>query len=64
MKLRFIFNFFLGSTYWPLLIALSIAFLIFVVVVILSVKYMKMKIAENSAYVKPPPGKFNFLWKP
>ncbi|OWR47055.1 unc-5 [Danaus plexippus plexippus] len=45
-----------GASYWPLLIALSIAFLIFVVVVVLGIKYMKMKIAENSPYVKPPPG--------
>ncbi|XP_045446601.1 netrin receptor UNC5C-like [Melitaea cinxia] len=45
-----------GSSYWPLLIALSIAFLIFIVVVILGIKYMKIKMAENSPYVKPPPG--------
>ncbi|XP_072940572.1 netrin receptor UNC5C-like [Epargyreus clarus] len=45
-----------GSSYWPLLIALSIAFLIFIVVVILGIKYMKFKMAENSPYVKPPPG--------
>ncbi|KAL0892437.1 hypothetical protein ABMA27_015550 [Loxostege sticticalis] len=45
-----------GSSYWPLLIALSIAFLIFVVVVILGIKYMKFKMTENSPYVKPPSG--------
>ncbi|CAH0727953.1 unnamed protein product, partial [Brenthis ino] len=45
-----------GASYWPLLIALSIAFLIFIVVVILGIKYMKIRMAENSPYVKPPPG--------
>nr|XP_034824240.1 LOW QUALITY PROTEIN: netrin receptor UNC5B-like [Maniola hyperantus] len=45
-----------GSSYWPLLIALSIAFLIFIVVVILGIKYMKIRMAENSPYAKPPPG--------
>ncbi|CAK1603903.1 unnamed protein product [Parnassius mnemosyne] len=45
-----------GSSYWPLFIALSIAFLIFIIVVILGIKYMKFKMAENSPYVKPPPG--------
>ncbi|CAH2107632.1 unnamed protein product [Euphydryas editha] len=45
-----------GSSYWPLLIALSIAFLIFIVVIVLGIKYMKIKMAENSPYVKPPPG--------
>ncbi|XP_060801170.1 netrin receptor UNC5B-like [Amyelois transitella] len=45
-----------GSSYWPLLIALSIAFLILIVVVILGIKYMKFKMAENSPYVKPPSG--------
>ncbi|CAH0407582.1 unnamed protein product [Chilo suppressalis] len=45
-----------SSSYWPLLIALSIAFLIFVVVVILGIKYMKFKMTENSPYVKPPTG--------
>lgn len=49
-----------GSSYWPLLIALSIAFLIFVVVIILGIKYMKIKINENSPYVKPPSGS-NYL---
>ncbi|XP_041976424.1 netrin receptor UNC5C-like [Aricia agestis] len=45
-----------GTSYWPLLVALSVAFLIFIVVVILTIKYMKMKIAETSPYAKPLPG--------
>nr|XP_053603195.1 netrin receptor unc-5-like isoform X2 [Plodia interpunctella] len=45
-----------GSSYWPLLMALSITFLILVVVVILGIKYMKFKMTENSPYVKPPSG--------
>ncbi|XP_073951033.1 netrin receptor UNC5B-like [Choristoneura fumiferana] len=45
-----------ASSYWALLIALSIAFLILIVVVLLGIKYMKLKMAENSPYVKPPPG--------
>lgn len=52
---------FLASSYWPLFIALSIAFLIFIIVVVLGIKYMKFKITENSPYVKPPPGMFNFV---
>ncbi|XP_059048298.1 netrin receptor UNC5C-like [Achroia grisella] len=43
-----------GSSYWPLLMALSIAFLIFIVSVILGIKYMKIKMTENSPYAKPP----------
>ncbi|XP_014362997.2 netrin receptor UNC5B-b [Papilio machaon] len=45
-----------ASSYWPLFIALSIAFLIFIIVVVLGIKYMKFKVTENSPYVKPPPG--------
>ncbi|KAH9629186.1 hypothetical protein HF086_009576 [Spodoptera exigua] len=45
----------LGS-YWPLLIALSIALMIFVVVVLLGVKYIKIKMSNTSPYVKPPSG--------
>ncbi|KAI5645227.1 ZU5 domain-containing protein [Phthorimaea operculella] len=45
-----------GSSYWPLFIALSIAFLVFIVVAVLVIKYMKIKMAENSPYAKPPPG--------
>ncbi|XP_063532662.1 netrin receptor UNC5C-like [Cydia strobilella] len=44
------------SSYWALLVALSIAFLILIVVVLLGIKYVKIKISENSPYVKPPPG--------
>ncbi|XP_035428881.2 netrin receptor UNC5B isoform X3 [Spodoptera frugiperda] len=42
--------------YWPLLIALSIALLIFIVVVLLGIKYIKFKVNNSSPYVKPPSG--------
>ncbi|XP_047020770.1 netrin receptor UNC5B-like [Helicoverpa zea] len=45
-----------GSSYWPLFIALSIAFLIFMVVVILGIKYIKIRLNDTSPYVKPPSG--------
>ncbi|KAJ0180082.1 hypothetical protein K1T71_004673 [Dendrolimus kikuchii] len=45
-----------APSYWPLLLALSIAFLIFIVVIVLGIKYMKFKMAESSPYVKPPSG--------
>lgn len=48
--------FFTGSSYWPIFIALSIAFLIFIVVVILGIKYIKIRMNETSPYVKPPSG--------
>ncbi|KAG7299651.1 hypothetical protein JYU34_016640 [Plutella xylostella] len=43
-----------GSSYWPLLIALSFAVLIFIVVAVLGIKYLKLKMAEP--YVKSHPG--------
>ncbi|XP_038210385.1 netrin receptor UNC5C-like isoform X1 [Zerene cesonia] len=45
-----------GSSYWPLFVIISIAFLIFIVVAVLVIKYMKIKMNDNSPYVKPPPG--------
>ncbi|XP_022113269.2 netrin receptor UNC5C-like [Pieris rapae] len=45
-----------GSSYWPLFVIVSIAFLIFIIVAVLVIKYMKIKMTENSPYVKPPPG--------
>ncbi|XP_028026409.1 netrin receptor UNC5C [Bombyx mandarina] len=45
-----------GTPYWPLFVALSIASLVFIVVVILGIKYMKFKTTETSPYAKPPTG--------
>ncbi|CAB3244264.1 unnamed protein product [Arctia plantaginis] len=45
-----------GSSYWPVFVALTVAFLIFIVVIILGIKYIKVKMNDTSPYVKPPSG--------
>lgn len=46
-----------GSSYWPVFIALTVALLIVIVVIILGIKYIKVKMNDTSPYVKPPNGK-------
>lgn len=46
-----------GSSYWPVFIALTVALLIVTVVIILGIKYIKVKMNDTSPYVKPPNGK-------
>lgn len=45
-----------GASYWHIFIALTVAFFILIVFVMLGIKYIKVKMNETSPYVKPPAG--------